>query len=43
MGLCAVTLPTGVPSCGITFNGLPMQEERLLCITAAAEPILRAG
>lgn len=42
MGLCSVTLPTGVPSCGIIFNGLPMQEERLLRITAAAEPVLRA-
>ncbi len=43
MGLCAVTLPTGVPSCGITLYGLPMQEERLLRIAAAAEPALRGA
>lgn len=43
MGLCAVTMPTGIPSCGIIFAGLPMQEERLLRVTAAAEPVLRAN
>jgi aspartyl-tRNA(Asn)/glutamyl-tRNA(Gln) amidotransferase subunit A len=43
MGLCAVTLPTGVASCGITLYGLPMQEERLLRISSAAEVALRTG
>lgn len=42
MGNCGVSMPTGVPSCGVLFNGLPMQEERLLRIAAAAEPVLRA-
>ncbi|CUH63360.1 Mandelamide hydrolase [Thalassovita gelatinovora] len=42
MGNCGVTLPTGVPSCGILFNGLPFQEERLLRIAAAAESVLTA-
>ncbi|MEZ5676735.1 aspartyl-tRNA(Asn)/glutamyl-tRNA(Gln) amidotransferase subunit A [Thalassovita litoralis] len=43
MGGCGIAMPTGTPSCGITFNGLPMQEERLLRIAAAAETALRAG
>ena len=43
MGNCGVSLPTGVPSCGILFNGLPFQEERLLRIAAAAETVLTAG
>ena len=29
MGLCAVSLPTGVPSCGIMLCGQPFAEERL--------------
>ncbi|MBA83541.1 amidase [Thalassobius sp. S69A] len=41
MGNCGVTLPTGVPSCGVIFNGLPLQEERLLRLAAAADPVLR--
>lgn len=40
MGLCAVTLPTGVPSCGLMLCGLPMQEERLLRVAAAVEAAL---
>jgi aspartyl-tRNA(Asn)/glutamyl-tRNA(Gln) amidotransferase subunit A len=40
MGLCAVTLPTGVPSCGISLMGLPMQDDRLLRVSAAAEVAL---
>lgn len=40
MGLCAVTLPTGVPSCGISLMGLPMQEDRLLRVCVAAEAAL---
>ncbi|MCV6825712.1 MULTISPECIES: amidase [Halocynthiibacter] len=37
LGLCALTLPTGVPSTGISLMGQPMQEERLLRIGRAAE------
>ena len=40
LGLCGLTLPTGVPSCGIQFLGAPMQEERLLRLGAAAEAAL---
>lgn len=36
-GLSALTLPTGVPSAGIMFMGLPMAEERLLRMGHAAE------
>ncbi len=39
MGLAAVTLPSGTPSCGVTFQG--DSEERLLRIAAAAEAALR--
>jgi aspartyl-tRNA(Asn)/glutamyl-tRNA(Gln) amidotransferase subunit A len=38
MGLAGVTLPTGLPSCGILFQG--PSEERLLRIGAAAEAAL---
>lgn len=41
MGLCAVTLPTGVPSTGISLQMAPNSEERLLRIAAAAEAVLR--
>jgi aspartyl-tRNA(Asn)/glutamyl-tRNA(Gln) amidotransferase subunit A len=40
MGLCAVTLPTGQPSCGIMFCGKALQEERLLRVVKAAEDAL---
>jgi len=40
MGLCALTLPTGVPSCGISLMGKPFGEEKLLRIGAAAEKAL---
>lgn len=40
MGLCALTLPTGVPSCGITLMAPPMAEESLLRLGAAAEAAL---
>ena len=43
MGLCAVTLPTGVPSCGLMLCGKPDQEERLLRVAAAAEAALGGG
>ena len=40
MGTCSITLPTGVPSCGIMLNGQAMGEEKLLRIAAAAEKAL---
>ena len=40
MNCCSVTLPTGVPSCGIMFNAAPFSEARLLRIGAAAERAL---
>jgi aspartyl-tRNA(Asn)/glutamyl-tRNA(Gln) amidotransferase subunit A len=40
MNGCSLTLPTGVPSCGIMFNAAPMSEARLLRIGAAAERAL---
>ncbi len=40
LGLCSLTLPTGVPSCGIMLMGPPDMEEALLRIGAAAEAAL---
>lgn len=40
MGLSAISLPTGVPSCGIMLCGAPFGEERLLRIAKAAEDAL---
>jgi aspartyl-tRNA(Asn)/glutamyl-tRNA(Gln) amidotransferase subunit A len=40
MGIPALTLPTGVPSTGISLLGRPMGEERLLRLGAAAEAAL---
>ncbi|MEP3947412.1 amidase family protein [Ascidiaceihabitans sp.] len=40
LGLCGLTLPTGVPSCGIMFLCAPDLEEHLLRIGAAAEAAL---
>jgi aspartyl-tRNA(Asn)/glutamyl-tRNA(Gln) amidotransferase subunit A len=40
LGVCAITLPTSQPSCGISFMGPPMGEERLLRLAAAAERAL---
>jgi aspartyl-tRNA(Asn)/glutamyl-tRNA(Gln) amidotransferase subunit A len=40
MGLCVLTLPSGVPSTGISLMMGPGQEERLLRIGAAAEAAL---
>jgi aspartyl-tRNA(Asn)/glutamyl-tRNA(Gln) amidotransferase subunit A len=40
MGLSSLTLPTGVPSCGIMFMARPMAEERLLRLGRAAEEAL---
>ena len=42
MGVCALTLPTGVPSTGISLMGKPMGEERLLRLGVAAEVVLLA-
>ncbi|SEK61113.1 aspartyl-tRNA(Asn)/glutamyl-tRNA(Gln) amidotransferase subunit A [Roseovarius nanhaiticus] len=41
MGLAAITLPTGVPSCGIMLCGAAMGEARLLRVAQAAETALR--
>lgn len=41
MGLCALTLPTIEPSCGISLMAPPMAEERLLRLGVAAEKALR--
>lgn len=40
MGLCALSLPTGVPSCGIMLMAPPNTEEALLRVGAAAEVAL---
>ena len=40
---CALTLPTGTPSCGIMLLALPGGEERLLRLGIAAEAALCAG
>ncbi len=39
MGSAAITLPTGVPSCGLMMLGQGGLEERLLRLAAAAEPL----
>ncbi|TXH94632.1 MAG: amidase [Pseudorhodobacter sp.] len=40
MGLCALTLPTAQPSCGISLMAGPMDEDRLLRLGMAAERAL---
>jgi aspartyl-tRNA(Asn)/glutamyl-tRNA(Gln) amidotransferase subunit A len=40
MDVCALTLPTAEPSCGISFMAGPMQEDRLLRLGIAAERAL---
>ncbi len=40
MDACALTLPTGEPSCGLQLLAPPMAEERLLRLGAAAEAAL---
>ena len=37
MGACSLTLPTGIPSCGLMLVCPPMQEHRLLRLGSAAE------
>jgi aspartyl-tRNA(Asn)/glutamyl-tRNA(Gln) amidotransferase subunit A len=41
LGLCALTLPTSQPSCGISLMAAPGAEARLLRLGAAAERALR--
>jgi len=43
LGLCALTLPTGAPSVGISLMCAPMAEDRLLRLGAAAELALQSG
>ncbi|NDW54204.1 amidase [Aliiroseovarius sp. PrR006] len=40
LGLCGLSLPTGLPSTGIMLLGAPMGEERLLRLGAACEAVL---
>ncbi len=40
LGLCSMTVPTGVPGCGIMFNGQAGEEGRLLRLASAAERAL---
>ena len=40
LGLCALTLPTGLPSTGVMLMAPPMAEERLLRLGRAAEAAL---
>lgn len=40
LDVCSITLPTGVPSCGIMFNGQNGTEAALLRLAAAAEQSL---
>ncbi|WP_372674603.1 amidase [Aquicoccus sp.] len=40
LGVSAVTLPTGTPSCGVTLMGKAFGEEALLRVAAGAEKVL---
>lgn len=40
MGLCAMSLPTGVPSCGLMLCGNPNEEETLLSVALSIEGAL---
>ncbi|MBV1863559.1 MAG: amidase [Rhodobacteraceae bacterium] len=40
MGSCALTLPTGTPSCGLTLMGQPFEDRKILRLGAAIAPIL---
>ena len=42
MGLCAVTLPTGTPSCGLMLMASPGEENRILRLSAAAETAFKS-
>lgn len=41
MGLAGLTIPTGIPSCGLMFLSSPFSEDRLLRLGCAAEAALR--
>ncbi|MEX2520339.1 MAG: amidase [Paracoccaceae bacterium] len=41
LGLCALTLPTATPSCGITLMGKPFGEAALLRLGVAAAPVVQ--
>ncbi len=41
LGLCALTLPTDTPSCGLMLVGAPDQDSALLRLGAAAQKVLR--
>lgn len=41
MGICSITLPTGIPSCGVMMCGLPFAEGRILRLAQAVEEILK--
>ncbi|MCD9147287.1 amidase [Pseudophaeobacter flagellatus] len=43
MGLCALSLPSGTPSCGLQILGQPDCEEALLRLGASVEAALAAG
>lgn len=40
LDLCAITLPSGTPSCGLMICGKPLEERKILSIAAQIEPIL---
>jgi aspartyl-tRNA(Asn)/glutamyl-tRNA(Gln) amidotransferase subunit A len=40
MGLCVLTLPTGLPACGVSLMASPLAERRLLRLGKAAEEAL---
>ncbi len=40
LGQCALTLPAGVPSCGLMISGLPMTEGDLLSLGVAIERVI---
>jgi aspartyl-tRNA(Asn)/glutamyl-tRNA(Gln) amidotransferase subunit A len=40
MGSSVLTLPTGVPSCGLSVMGQPYEDRKMLRLGAAIEPIL---
>jgi len=42
MELCAITLPSGTPSCGLMLMGPPGAEEGLLRLAQAAEAAILA-
>ena len=41
LGICALTIPTSHPSCGVSIMALPNMEEKLLRLGKAAELAIR--